>query len=139
MAVFEIDGALSEALKQETAELRKSTEAFVACLVLLPADWCEAEEGTTGPAPLPPKAVQKVPTLQSVKALKPEEVWVQYSDFFERFKEVWAECPGRDVGAGYIPAAAWLNGNTARYRQILEACRGYDAQWDKRAWPPGLK
>ncbi len=117
-------------VQEQRPQASTSGEAFAACLILLPATWCEVEAGTTAPAMLPP-VVHAAPASES------SDMWEKHSVFFERFKEVWTACPGKVAGAGYIPAAHWLNENTAWYQQILKTCGSFKDEGGKRAWPPG--
>ncbi len=129
-SVLDVDKALGESLKPELAELRRSMEAFVACLILLPVVWCEA--GDTAPAVFLPSVAYTAPAAASA------DMWEKYAEFFGRLREVWTSCPGRSLGSGHIFAAEWLNENTAWYRQILRTCRTSETQGGKRAWPPSL-
>ncbi len=113
---------------QELEEMRKSISAFVACVAMFSAAWCDAEAATSV---LPPKVVIEVPTAESA------DMWTQYPDFFARLKEVWVNCPGRVLEKGaYIKAAKWFNENTSHYERILKTCAQHEAHARKREWPP---
>lgn len=126
-AVIEANPANPGLSKQELEDMHKSMKAFVACVALFPATWCDAEAAT----PLPPIVVTEAPATES------SGMWTQHPDFFARFKEVWTNCPARAFEKGsYIEVARWFNDNTVQYEKILKTCRKFEAHAQKRVWPP---
>lgn len=113
---------------EETDEMRKGIQAFLACMALMPVSICEAA-ATPAPKPLPPLVAEAPPAAS-------EDMWTQYPEFFARFKEVWLNCPRELEYGRIIEGAKWFNDNTAYYERIIRECRADRAHKPNRSWPP---
>lgn len=87
------------------------------------------------PAPLPEIVVTAPAPVQ-----ESPEMWGTHAPYFERFKQVWINCPARVFEAGrYIAIAEWFNKHHRQYEHILATCKKYEAHVPRREWPPGPK
>lgn len=106
--------------------------ALLACVALLPAGQCDAKEEL--PQQLPPLVVVAPPARSA-------DMWDKYPAFFERFHDVWTNCPAQVFEPGReLEAAKWFNDHTWHYQRMVKTCLKYQAHVPKRtAWPPTPK